>query len=133
MIGGELTTSGIRDEVMEGAVEVCSGEEILKGDVHSPAPVVAGNGRDVDPLILRLTLVTDLPVDGHPVLKREDTQHRRRVQMLVYNPFTDPRLAEVRSLALTVEDLVEETLGHRSVLLPPATQSGCVVRAGRAD
>ena len=133
MIGGELTTSGIRDEVMEGAVEVCSGEEILKGDVHSPAPVVAGDGRGVDPLILRLALVTNLTVDGHPVLKREDTQHRRRVQMLVYNPFTDPRFAEVRSLALTVEDLVEETLGHRSVLLPPATQSGGVVRAGRAD
>ena len=133
MIGGELTSSGIRDEVVDGAVEIGAGQGILKGDVHSPAPVVAGNGRDVDPLILRLALVTDLTVDGHPVLKREDTQHRRRVQMLVYNPFTDPRFAEVRSLALTVEDLVEETLGHRSVLLPPATQSGCVVRAGRAD
>ena len=118
---------------MDGTVEIGAGQEILKGDVHSPAPVVAGNGRDVDPLILRLALVTDLTVDGHPVLKREDTQHRRRVQMLVYNPFADPRFAEVRSLALTVEDLVEETLGHRSVLLPPATQSGCVVRAGRAD
>lgn len=133
MIGGELTSSGIRDEVMDGAVEVCSGEEILKGDVHSPAPVVAGDGRDVDPLILRLALVADLTVDGHPVLKREDTQHRRRVQMLVYNPFTDPRFAEIRSRPIAVKNLMEETLGHRSVLLPPATQSGCVVRAGRAD
>lgn len=133
MIGGELTSSGIRDEVVDGAVEIGAGQEILKGDVHSPAPVVAGNGRDVDPLILRLALVTDLTVDGHPVLKREDTQHRRRVQMLVYNPFTDPRFAEVRSRPIAVKDLMEETLGHRSVLLPPATQSGCVVRAGRAD
>lgn len=40
MIGGELTSSGIRDEVMEGAVEVCSGEEILKGDVHSPTTLL---------------------------------------------------------------------------------------------
>lgn len=60
MIGGELTSSGIRDEIVDGAVEIGAGQEILKGDVHSPAPVVAGNGRDVDPLILRLALVTDL-------------------------------------------------------------------------
>ena len=60
---------------MEGAVEVCSGEEILKGYVHSPAPVVTGNGRDVDALVFRLAWVADLPVNGHPVLKREDAQH----------------------------------------------------------
>ena len=133
MIGGELTSSGIRDEVMDGAVEIGAGQEILKGDVHSPAPVVAGNGRDVDPLILRLALVTDLTVDGHPVLKREDTQHRRGVQSLVYIPFTDQRFAEVRGRPIAVKKLREETHRHRSVSLPPATQSGCVVRAGRAD
>lgn len=60
---------------MEGAVEIGPGQKILKGDVHPPAPVVTGDGRDVDALILRLALVADLPVNGHPVLKREDAQH----------------------------------------------------------
>ena len=40
MIGGELTSSGIRDEVVDGAVEIGAGQEILKGDVHSPTTLL---------------------------------------------------------------------------------------------
>ena len=39
-IRAELSSSGIGDEVVKVAVEVGTGQEILKGDVHSPAPVV---------------------------------------------------------------------------------------------
>ena len=53
---------------MQIAVEVGAGQEILKGEVHPPAPIVTGDGRDVYALILGLALIADLPVNGHPVL-----------------------------------------------------------------
>ncbi len=39
-IRAELSSSGVGNEVVEGAVEIRAGQEILKGYVHSPAPVV---------------------------------------------------------------------------------------------
>lgn len=75
-IRAELSATGVGDEVAEVTVEVGTGQKVFKGDVHPPAPVVTRVGRDVDALVLGLALIADFPIDGHPVLKRKDTEHR---------------------------------------------------------
>ena len=49
--------------------------QLLQGEVHAVAPVVARVCGHVDLLLTRV-LATDMAVDGEPVLQGQDAEHR---------------------------------------------------------
>ena len=57
------------DAATHADVEVLLPEELLQGEVHPVAPVVARDGGDVDPLLLR-HLAAEFAILGQPVLQR---------------------------------------------------------------
>ena len=121
------------DQLFKVSVERGLGDDILKGRVHPPAPVMSGIGGNIDPLISGITLITYCPVNRQPVLQRQDTKHGRRLKMLPHDPLADPRLADSWSRTLTMEHLVEIPGSQLSVLFPPSSQRRSVMRPGRTN
>ena len=127
---GKLSAGG-GDEVVETSVEVSAGKQVLKGCVHPPAPVVPRISRNIDPLVSRITLVTDRTIDRQPILKRQDAEHRRRIEVILQNQLTNPRLAKRRSLPLTMKHLMEILGSQLSVFLPPSPERRSIMRSSR--
>lgn len=73
LLAAGLAGSGA-DLVLEGIVELGCLKELLDGEVHSVAPVVARICGNVDQLIARI-LTAELAVHRQPVLQREDCKH----------------------------------------------------------
>ena len=59
----KILSAGGGDEVAEAGGEVRSGEKILEGGVHAPAPVMTRIGGDINTLISGITRITDRTIN----------------------------------------------------------------------
>ncbi len=82
------------------------------------APIVLGNGGNVDLLRLRVGNA-EMREKGEELLEGEDCEERGRVQVLLHHLLGDPRLTEVGRLAGEIQNLVVEALRDGAILFPP--------------
>ena len=105
-----MLSARLSDERAQLVGELGVGHEILYVEVHAVTPVVLRIGRDIDALGIGIGQTQAL-AHGKPVLKTQNAEHRRRVEMTGNDILGEPFWQRMGRRAFAVEHGVGQR-GH---------------------
>ena len=121
-----MLSARLSDERAQLVGELGIGHEVLYVEVHAVTPVVLRIGRDIDALGIGIGQTQAL-AHGKPVLKTQNAEHRRRVEMTGNDILGEPSWQRMGCRAFAVEHRVVVILRTFVVLVPPLAERGHIV------
>ncbi len=116
----ETSTPTLFYHLLHFCIKFLFAKQLFQCQMHSVAPEISRICRNINSFGMWI-FESQFFIHRHPVLPRQNHQHRIRLQVLFYNFFCDQRRTHFRCRSLQTQCPIIKALRKSIILFPPGT------------